>query len=303
MLMRAAAVLGLGITHRDVAPFQLAGVELTEVAHGSDFTGYDAVLIFGGDGTLHHQLPGLVKSRAPVLVVPTGSGNDFASACGVRTRGRALETWKSFCHSETRTHTRILDAAAIFRPEDLSKREGDVDAASGIFFCNAMGIGLDARANQAANRQPRWLRKHGGYFFSALGAIALYQSCTIRVLVPDTGGRWKEWLHEPATLVAVANNNTYGGGIRIAPEAQADDGKLDLCFVRASTRWDRLTLFPKVIRGKHLSVALVEYTQTERLRIETARPMDCYADGEFACQTPIEIRVLPRALEVITAAL
>ena len=301
MRMRAAAVLGLGITHRDLSPFCLAGIEVSEVAPGSDFTGYDAVLIFGGDGTLHHQLPGLVKSRTPVLVVPRGSGNDFAAACGVRSREIAVKTWRSFCSGEVHEHTRTVDAGLIICGAKAGDRDGA--ASSQIPFCNATATGLDAAANRAANRQPRWLRANGGYFFSALGAIALYRSSTIRVLLGDSGGPWRDWLDEPATLVAVANNSTYGGGIRIAPEAVLDDGKLDVCFIRASTRWDLLKLFPKVIRGEHLGVPQVKYVQAERVRIETACPTDCYADGEFACPNPVEIRVLPKALRVISAEL
>jgi diacylglycerol kinase (ATP) len=237
-----------------------------------------------------------VKSTIPFLVVPTGSGNDFAAACGVRSHEGAQRIWESFCRSEGRGHTRTVDAGVIAGARDERLEDS---GASQLFFCNATGTGLDAAANRAANRQPRWLRAHGGYFLSALGAIAFHRSSTIRVLLPDAGGQWTEWQHEPATLVAVANNGTYGGGIRIAPEAAFDDGKLDVCFIRASTRWDRLTLFPQVIRGKHLGSPLVERVQTERLRIETASPMDCYADGEFACRTPLEIRVLPNALRVI----
>jgi len=299
--MRAAAVLGLGITDRDLAPFRLPGMELTQAPRGSDFAGCAAVLIFGGDGTLHHQLSALVKSKAPFLVVPTGSGNDFAAGCGIRSREQALRIWQSFCQGAAREHSRAVDAGVIVGAQDSLMEQSAGSSTSQLFFCNATGTGLDATANRAANRQPRWLRAHGGYFVSALSAIAFYQSSTIRVLLPDAGGQWTEWLHEPATLVAVANNGSYGGGIRIAPEAAFDDGKLDVCFIRASTRWERLTLFPQVIRGRHLGSPLVKSVQTERLRIETASPMDCYADGEFACRTPLEIRVVPGALRVITA--
>jgi diacylglycerol kinase (ATP) len=228
--------------------------------------------------------------------VPAGSGNDFAAACGVRSREGAQRIWESFCRSEGPEHTRSVDAGLIVGAGDEGREDSST---SQRFFCNATGTGLDAAANRAANRQPRWLRAHGGYFLSALGAMAFYPSSTTRVLLPDAGGQWTEWQHEPATLVAVANHGTYCGGIRIAPEAAFDDGKLDVCFIRASTRWERLTLFPQVIRGKHLGSPLVKCVQTERLRIETASPMDCYADGEFACRTPLEIRVLPSALRVI----
>lgn len=298
--MRAALVLGLGTTEADLAPFCLPGVELDEAAPGGDFSGYDAVLIFGGDGTVHHQLAALVKTHRPVLAIPAGSGNDFASACGIHSVQQAVALWKSFCQGAAQT--REVDLGVIVCTQSARTEAGNPDDdASQIFFCNAGGTGLDAQANSRANRMPRWLRGHGGYILSAIWTIALFKPLKMRVLLAGAGGGWREWLDEPATLVAIANNQTYGGGIRIAPRAQIEDGKLDICFIRSASRLRLLSLLPKVMRGRHLTASPVEYAQAERLRIETERPMDCYADGEFACHTPIEIRVLPRALRAIAA--
>ncbi|MGH9491921.1 MAG: diacylglycerol/lipid kinase family protein [Terriglobales bacterium] len=100
-------------------------------------------------------------------------------------------------------------------------------------------------------------------------------------------------------MLAFANAPTYGGGMRIAPSARLDDGKLDVCFLRRTGRLSLLRIFPQVFSGKHVTRPEVAYFQATGLRIETESPLDVYADGEYVCRTPVEVTVLPGALRVI----
>ena len=102
-------------------------------------------------------------------------------------------------------------------------------------------------------------------------------------------------------FVAFGNAQSYGGGMRITPQARLDDGRLDVCFVRRVNKARLLRLFPTVFSGKHLAIKEVEYFQAERARVETESPLDVYADGEFICQTPVEMTVAPKAMRVLTA--
>jgi diacylglycerol kinase (ATP) len=104
---------------------------------------------------------------------------------------------------------------------------------------------------------------------------------------------------QPTVLAAFANAPTYGGGMKIAPQAKLDDGKLDVCIVRDMDRFKLFCLFPTVYFGIHLSFDEVEYAQAERANLETEYPLDVYADGEYACQTPVEFAVARGALKVI----
>jgi diacylglycerol kinase family enzyme len=87
--------------------------------------------------------------------------------------------------------------------------------------------------------------------------------------------------------------------MKIAPGAKLDDGKLDICVVRAMHKFKLFCLFPTVYLGKHLSFNEVEYGQTTGASLETDHPIDVYADGEYVCQTPIELSVARNALRVI----
>ena len=87
--------------------------------------------------------------------------------------------------------------------------------------------------------------------------------------------------------------------MKIAPRAQLHDGALDVCVIRDMNKLKLFCLFPTIYFGRHLSIRQVEYFQTDYLRLETEEPLDVYADGEYVCRTPIEVRVARGVLRVI----
>ncbi len=289
--MRALAILGPKASLSDLNDFRLPHVELFHVEHCSADTEAAAVLIFGGDGTIHRQLQAAVKSNIPLLPVPHGSGNDFARALGITTRQDALAAWKRFCASPA--NLTDIDLGLII---PAGNRKLD----AGNFFCCVAGVGLDSEANRRANAMPRWLRARGGYILGVVSALAWFHPPRISIELLDS--RTAETLmriSESAMMVAFANAPSYGHGLRIAPRARLDDGQLDICFVRRTGKLRLLRLFPRVFTGSHLDLAEVLYQRASRLFLDSDRPLDLYADGEYVCRTPVEIAVASRALRVI----
>src|SRR5271165_4754255 len=94
--MRAAVILGLGTSPADLQPFRSNSP--TEWLQGlpASTSAADAVLIFGGDGTIHRHLPALARLKLPVLIVPAGSGNDFARALNLRSIRDSVRAWRAF---------------------------------------------------------------------------------------------------------------------------------------------------------------------------------------------------------------
>jgi diacylglycerol kinase family enzyme len=87
--------------------------------------------------------------------------------------------------------------------------------------------------------------------------------------------------------------------MKIAPQAKMDDGLLDVCIVGGVGAFKLFCMFPTIYSGRHLKVKEVEYFQAGRVRVETERPVDVYADGEFVCRTPVEVGVERAALKVV----
>lgn len=245
---------------------------------------YDVVIIFGGDGTVHRNLPALMGTDVPLLVVPVGSGNDFAAALGLDALHTAIAAWQKFLAGGQNVSK--IDLGTIATP-------GAAVPNNPIYYCCIAGVGLDSETNRRANSLPWWMRAHGGYVLSAVISIFLYRPRVVRVSVGE------RTISKPATLVAFANAPAYGRGMRIAPRAQLDDGLLDLCFVERVAAWRLLWLFPRVFSGAHLAMDEVEYVQTNQLRVDSECPMAVFADGEFVAETPIEVGIVSRALTVI----
>jgi len=294
--MRAAAILGPGASPQDLRAFQehSTATWLSGVPVNPDTA--DAVLIFGGDGTAHRYLADLVRLRLPVLVVPCGSGNDFARALGLGKVRDALAAWRRFLADGS--NVRAIDLGVI---TPLAGRDGgEAPTPHRHYFSTVAGIGLDSEVARRANRLPRWLRGNGGYALCLLPALLNYTPVLAQITVrgpksaPAAPGRGV-----PIFLAAFANAPAYGGGMKIAPGARLDDGKLDVCVIHEIDKGKLFCLFPTVYFGNHLNFAEVEYFQTESLELKTEGSLEVYADGEYVCRTPIEVGVAAGALRII----
>ena len=291
--MRAAAILGLGCSPKHLKPFQTDKTVEWRIGMPASRDDADAILLFGGDGTIHRHLGQLVKLALPVLVVAAGSGNDFARALGLRRVRDSLATWDRFRAGDR--NVRAIDLGMIAPGENAAS------APHGRYFGCVAGIGLDGEVARRANRLPRWLRGHGGYVLSLAPSIFTFDAFPLKISTPaENHKQWTTRSDQPSLLAAFANAPLYGGGMKIAPQAKMDDGLLDVCVVGGVGRLKLLSVFPTVYAGKHLNVRGVEYFQAPRVRVETEQPLDVYADGEYVCRTPVEVSVASAALKVIT---
>ena len=300
--MRAAAIFGLGSSLRDLEPFQEGSEVAWQTGLPASCADADAVLIFGGDGTLHRHLPQLVRLGLPMLIVPRGSGNDFARALGIRSTRHSLAAWQNF--TQGKGQTRHIDLGVITPVPAKPRTIGSsvwIPPKFYYFACIA-GVGLDAEVARRANEMPRWLRARGGYALTLPGALAKFTPRNTTILMPAGNGsdNFVSRYSKLTFLTAFANTPVYGGGMRMAPKAQLDDGALDVCVVGKLNKAKLVSLFPTIYFGRHLRIAAVDYFRAARLRIETERPADVYADGEFVCRTPAEVSTAPGVLTVIT---
>jgi len=279
--MRAAAIIGPGNVAKSMLAFQRA----TKVQWTSLIEQADVIVVFGGDGTVHRHLSTFIDMDVPVLVVPCGSGNDFARALNIRNARDAIKAWRNFVEHGS---IRGIDLGMI-----RGNTSQGVPCEQRYFVCVA-GVGIDTAIARQANALPKWLRARGGYALSAPREFFRFAPFPMKISCNGTAAAFC-----PTILAAVANAPAYGGGMKIAPHAKLDDAKLDLCIVKAMDVFKLFCLFPTVYFGRHLGFREVEYKQTSGVKIETELPFDVYADGEYVCQTPVEFGVARRALNVL----
>jgi diacylglycerol kinase (ATP) len=333
--MRAAAILGLGSSTRNLKPFQQDSQVQWVIGLPAERAGIDAILVFGGDGTVHRHLGALVKLGLPVLVVPAGSGNDFARAIGLFSVRDSASAWQRF--AATRGNVRVVDLGVITpiavrasyqgTPSDVPQQNPlqpplqpmsspervarsaavpfnslDRKEASGaaVYFSCAAGVGLDGEIARRANSLPRWLRAHGGYALSLPAALVRFRSFDLKLSVAKgEPAQFCLRTQQPVVAAVFANTPVYGGGMRVAPRAKMDDGLLDVCVIHDISKLKLLSVFPSVYLGRHLGISEVDYFPSAKVRVETDRPLDVYADGEYVCPTPVEVGVANSALRVI----
>jgi len=295
--MRAAAIFGLGCSPKNLKPFQTDETIDWRVGVPSATDQVNIILLFGGDGTMHRQLSQLVKLKLPVLIVPVGSGNDFARALGIRRVRDSLAAWRRF--SDRQNNVCAIDLGII---TSVSSETGVPPAPDEPprYFCSVAGIGLDAEVSRRAHKLPRWLRRHGGYALTLAPTIFRFAPFPTKIMIAGDEGIWAMRSNQPTILAAFANTSTYGGGMRIAPRAQIDDGHLDVCVIGGIDPFKLACMFPTVYFGRHLRIREVDYFQATRLRVETEAPLEIYADGEYVCRTPAEIGVHGGALKMLT---
>jgi diacylglycerol kinase (ATP) len=243
----------------------------------------DCALLFGGDGTLNRYLDLLLEAQAPVLMVPTGSGNDFAMANGVRNAADALAVFKAW--GKGSAETRMVDIAEVALCNALG-------AGQRKHFSCCVNIGVDAEAVYRANRLPNWLKARGGYLIGTLLALIEFrpQSYTI---VTDAKASEKLW------FIAGLNTPTYGGGLKIAPHASIIDRRLELALCGGVSPFTLLRYIPRLFSGRVHDIPFLHFHTVERFRVKTATPQPVCADGEVLGFTPIEVTFAARLLPVI----
>jgi diacylglycerol kinase (ATP) len=234
---------------------------------------HEVLLVAGGDGTLHSAVNGLVRvpreDRPALAVLPVGRGNDFAAEIGISSEEDAFRAIRS------RRSRRV----------DIGRTEAGV-------FLGIAGTGFDARAARRARETPV-LSGSLLYTYAVFRTLADFRPLNARVRYEGGG-------YEGAiTFAAIGNTRRYGGGMRITPRADLEDGLLDLCIVRPISRSTLLRMLPKVFSGAHLSHPSVLYVKTRFVEIETEEVSEVFADGEPLQPTPTRADVLPLELEVL----
>lgn len=232
----------------------------------------DSVVAMGGDGMAHLGLNACARTDATLGIVPAGTGNDFAREIGVPKDVRAAVDL-------------IIDGTT--RRVDLA----EVGNAEGLRHVGAVvSSGFDARVNRATNETHLRFGQLS-YGLVALKELAAFSPLQYRITI-DGEPRELE-----AMLVAVANTRTFGGGMRIAPDADHADGVLDLTIIHPVGRGKLLRLLPSLYTGRFVSDPAVERVTAQEITVD-GQGLFLMGDGEELGGTPARIRCDPGALKV-----
>ena len=253
-------------------------VETTGIEHGCRAAAAAAEageipVVCSGDGLIGKVGGVLAGGRTPLGILPGGRGNDFARVVGIPTDP--------------------AEAVAILAADH--RRRIAVGEANGERFLCIASCGFDSDANRIAN-ETRLIRGPAVYAYAALRALWQWKPAEFTVTVDGAQKRVRGY------AVAVANSKAYGGGMFVAPDAELDDGELDVITTAEGSKWSFLTGLPDVFKGTHVLRPEVETRRGAVVEVSADRPFDLYADGERLTELPATITLLPSALELIAPA-
>jgi len=249
----------------------------TELVRQAVEAGAERVVVLGGDGTLHEAANGLlraaVRERPAIAILPAGTGNDYAKMAG--TLGLS-----------TREAVRRLGTARV--------RHFDVGTAWGEYFLNSVGIGFDAEVARVVNGW-RWITGLPAYLAAVFQVLAHFR--TLELDVTADGETFSDHL----LLLEVAIGPCVGGGFRLTPDAEPDDGWLDLCAIRHISMPGILVRLPLVMLGKHTGLKAVRMLRARQVAVSSrSGTLHAQFDGELReVAGTMEIRLEPRALPVL----
>jgi YegS/Rv2252/BmrU family lipid kinase len=247
------------------------GLEHARALASAAATAGEAVVTLGGDGLAGCAAGALRGIPGALLgVLPGGRGNDLARALGIPRDPRAA------C---------AVIATGMARPLDV----GDVD---GRTFVGIASLGFDSDANRLANEAPSRLGSLV-YVYGALRALAAWKPARFDLTLDG------EPLQFTGYSVAAANSPGYGGGMLLAPTARLDDGLLDIVLAGNLPKRRFLTLLPKVFKGTHIHDPAYRMLRAREVHIDADRPFVLYADGDPIGETPVTVRIVPNALQVL----
>ena len=249
--------------------------------------GSRAVVVVGGDGTVHEVAGGLLAGGPgrlpPVSVFPAGTGNDFFRMVGAERSAAGV--------------ARVLEGGAV-RHFDVGRVRWDDGER---VFVNVVGVGVDVDVLRCRARFAR-LRGMAQYLAALIYALVTFRAPEVRIDV----GRAGPALVGRTTLSVVTVGPSIGGGFMVSPGARASDGRLDLFHVPALGLLRVLALVPRVIRGTHAGMKQLTMCRLEEARLgrTDGEPVWFEIDGELSPEPARElrIRVLPRALPVMVPA-
>jgi diacylglycerol kinase (ATP) len=271
--------LGHSVTALEEPTFaRLKAVATTAVSAGPD-----ALVVVGGDGMVSLGVNLLATRTVPLGIIPSGTGNDMARGLGIPV-GDTDAAIDALVAALARP-SRAIDAGRIRHTDDATGEPRTT------WFASVLSAGFDAIVNERANslRRPRGKSR---YLVALAIELARLRPIRYRLVLDGV-----ETVTD-AALIAVGNNVSIGGGMRVTPDAVIDDGLFDVLVVTPLSRLAFLRVFPRVFAGTHLSDRRVTVHRARTVRIE-ADSVAAYADGERVSSLPVDVEIVPGALHVL----
>jgi len=253
------------ITYRMISPNSAADTKLLvrESLQNGEAT---QMISVGGDGLFHLLLQLAIEFKVPLAIAPGGTGNDFYRTLGWF--GHDLDLY--------------LDHLVSTKPTLV-----DVGVVDGEYFGAVLSSGFDSVVNERANSM-KWPKGPAKYNAAIALEFPKFTAIEFKIYADE------KYLEVDAMLIAIGNGRSYGGGMQVCPNADLQDGLLDIMILHPVSKLEFIKVFPTVYKGTHVGHPQVEVIRAKQVRIESSAI--AYADGERIGQLPVQVESLAQTL-------
>ena len=260
-------------------------------------TKYSTVIAVGGDGTVHEVVNGLLRASSEgetiaLGVVPLGNGDDFAKMIPPQTTiGGKVYDWHVAIKKITKGQTKLFDVGRMSGNQLPSKQDNKPQ-----YFMNGMDIGFGAQAALNFTKVPSFLTGMAAYLAAIMKTLIDYRIPKVSIQIDD-----QKAFEQSTTMTAITNGRCFGSGFWVCPEAQVDDGLLDVMVTQSVGRLKILRLIPKIMKGTHVNEPILKNYRARRVVIKSQKPLVVEADGEipYPQTRHLEVQILDKKLRVI----
>jgi YegS/Rv2252/BmrU family lipid kinase len=280
--------------YREILPALQENFEITlaETAYANHATqlasealsqGFDCVLSAGGDGTLHQVINGiLLNGNSDALpsigVIPLGSGNDFATACGIEANATSI--------------IKLLKENSP-KPTDVGKILCEDSHGNKIqkYFINVCSLGMGPATVQQMEKSPKWMSADLRYFTAILKTFFTHEPEKILA-------KSENWEFSGRVRVfAVANGKSFGNKIFIAPDAKMEDGWLNT-FLASDLPLAKFLWYLQVIKQKKkIADSKITYSKLKAVTISSTQKVLLESEGELVGQLPARVEILENRIK------
>ena len=218
----------------------------------------------------------LAQLRTTLGVVSTGTGSDFVRSVGIP-RDYAIA-----CSSVTSPRRLLIDVGVV-----EYRRAGKAEQR---FFVNAAGVGFDAEVVETTERLPKYFSGTIPYLLGLARTLFGYKNKSVMLRHGSKAETTR------ILSVVVANGCYFGGGMRVAPQAELCDSLLDVIIIGDVGKFELLKTLPRVYKGTHITHPKVRMEKTAHITIESSERVLVHADGELLGEAPSKI-ILPLSFE------
>jgi YegS/Rv2252/BmrU family lipid kinase len=265
-----------------------------DLARQAAIAGHPLVIAVGGDGTIHEVVNGLMQARTggygtkaetvELGIIGQGTGGDFRKSLGLEHR---LDRYVEALASGKR---RAIDVGKFFGGGKTAH-----------YFVNILSVGMGGLVDRYVAQAPRLLGGKAAYFGASLKALLNARLGTVRCTVTSSGKSEEHVIR--SFMIAVCNGRFFGGGMKVAPMAELDDGAFEIVALGATSKLGFAMTSGSIYSGEHIQQAGTVHLRGQNVKLELVNDdaknvflLD--VDGEPMGGLPLEIEVVPRALTV-----